>query len=332
MSACFDEKTYHSLLQSCQAIPWTLDWSTKTFTFTSPQIEERFGWPQENWRSIRDWITLIHPEDRQHTIEYWIQLCQSGVDHELEYRCRMASGKFLWVRDVIHVEQTNGITTSISGLMFDISDKKALEQEMHHLKSKNSALQRTDFLTGLANQNQFDEHLSMEYSRARRNKSSLSLLLLDVDDFVQYYNYHGPLMGDKSLLQIASLIEQNFSRPADKVARLSEGTFAVLLPETEEMTAQLLAESVRQSLYEAQLTHKRSSVSDRVSLSIGCAAFSPQTYFRTLSGFLEKANLNMQRARQLGGNRVFPRPTIYQFLDDQVIENSITKHDRIRRF
>ncbi|GAL15322.1 PAS/PAC domain [Vibrio astriarenae] len=155
--------------------------------------------------------------------------------------------------------------------------------------------------------------------------------MFNLDDFNQYYNFHGPLMGDKVMLQVASLIEQNFSRPADKVARISNNTFAVILPETEEMTAQLLAESVRQTLFEAKLTHKRSSVADRVSLSIGCAAFSPQTYFRTLSSFLEKTTENMRKARHLGGNRVFPRPMLFQFVTNDATEANVTKHDQNRR-
>ncbi|MGR5120474.1 sensor domain-containing diguanylate cyclase [Vibrio astriarenae] len=331
MSACFNEKIYQTLLQSTQAIPWALDWNSKRFTFMSDHIEARFGWPNESWQTVRDWISLIHPEDRQKTVETWLKKCELGINHQLEYRCRKVTGEYIWIEDTIHVIQENGKTTAIAGLMTDISETKSMESELIRIREQNRNLQRTDSLTGLANQASFDEHLSMEYSRAKRNKSALSLLMFELDDFSQYYNFHGPLMGDKVMLQVASLIEQNFSRPADKVALLNNNSFAVILPETEEVTAQLLAESVRQTLFEAKLTHKRSSVTDRVSISIGCAAFSPQTFFRTLSGFLEKATVNMHRARQMGGNRVFPRPTLFQFLGDEVTEGNVTKHDQSRR-
>ncbi|WP_264875366.1 sensor domain-containing diguanylate cyclase [Vibrio agarivorans] len=331
MSACFNEKIYQTLLQSTQAIPWALDWNSKRFTFVSDHIEARFGWPNDSWQTVRDWISLIHPEDRQKTVETWLKKCELGINHQLEYRCRKVTGEYIWIQDTIHVIQENGKTTAIAGLMTDISETKSMESELIRIREQNRNLQRTDSLTGLANQACFDEHLSMEYSRAKRNKSALSLLMFELDDFSQYYNFHGPLMGDKVMLQVASLIEQNFSRPADKVALLNNNIFAVILPETEEMTAQLLAESVRQTLFEAKLTHKRSSVTDRVSISIGCAAFSPQTFFRTLSSFLEKATVNMHRARQMGGNRVFPRPTLFQFLGDEVTEGNVTKHDQSRR-
>lgn len=331
MSACINEKIYQTLLKSTQAIPWSLDWKSKRFTHITDSIESRFGWPQESWHSVRDWISLIHPEDRQQTVELWLKQCEAGLDHQLEYRCRCASGEYLWIRDTIHVTQENHQTTTVTGLMTDITETKLIEVELADLRKQNRALQRTDALTGVHNQTTFDEHLSVEYSRAKRNKSSLSLLMFNLDDFNQYYNFHGPLMGDKVMLQVASLIEQNFSRPADKVARISNNTFAVILPETEEMTAQLLAESVRQTLFEAKLTHKRSSVADRVSLSIGCAAFSPQTYFRTLSSFLEKTTENMRKARHLGGNRVFPRPMLFQFVTNDATEANVTKHDQNRR-
>lgn len=332
MPTGLNENIYQTLLQSSHHVPWSIDWKTKEFTYVAPQVEDILGWPQSSWSSVRDWIARIHPEDRQQTVEYWAELCEQGTDLELEYRCRHQSGDYIWLRDTIHVSQEFGQTTTIAGLMSDISEQKYMQLELDRIREVNHSLSRTDNLTGVANRTVFEEHLSMEFSRARRNKSSLALLFFDLDDFDHYSKRHGPLMTDKTLLQVAALIEKHFCRPADMVARWGAGTFVALLPETEEMTAQLLAESVRLALFDAKLTHKQSSVADRLTLSSGVAAMSPQSYFRSLNAFVEKSAHNLQRARHSGCNRIFPQPSIYRFLDNQVTEGSLTKHERIRRY
>ncbi len=95
---------------------------------------------------------------------------------------------------------------------------RALRESQQQLMETNLVLQRlmnSDGLTGLSNRRHFDEYLEMEWRRAMREKSQLSLLMIDVDYFKSYNDSFGHLMGDEALRQVADVIRGSCSRPSD---------------------------------------------------------------------------------------------------------------------
>ncbi|HXH71203.1 MAG TPA: PAS domain-containing protein [Mariprofundaceae bacterium] len=145
MDAALTKKQYKALLESTQAIPWRLNWKTQQFEYIGPQIEQLLGWPQESWQTVEDWATRIHPDDRDAVVNLCITQSQSGIDHEADYRALTKDGGFIWMRDVVHVIRNGDEVEALVGFMFDISERKLLEQTLENanteLRKANEALQ-----------------------------------------------------------------------------------------------------------------------------------------------------------------------------------------------
>jgi diguanylate cyclase (GGDEF)-like protein len=123
-----------------------------------------------------------------------------------------------------------------------------------------------DPLTGLYNRRFFFEALEQEIGRHDRYGSSASLVLFDVDDFKLINDRHGHAAGDEVLRKIAR-IGQGLLRPADSFARIGGEEFALLLPETQQLDALLVAERLRTAVSRSTMLADR-----RVTLSGGVAS------------------------------------------------------------
>jgi len=102
----------------------------------------------------------------------------------------------------------------------------------------------TDGLTGLFNHREFYQQLHRELERARRYRHTVSLLIIDVDNFKLYNDRFGHLAGDLALRKISDLLRQ-CARATDIVARYGGEEFAVILPESTSAGALMLAERVK---------------------------------------------------------------------------------------
>ena len=98
----------------------------------------------------------------------------------------------------------------------------------------------TDSLTGLNNHTALDEKPTIEWHRARRNRQSLSLLMLDIDEFKKYNDHFGHLQGDDCIKNCADILSQSAKRPADFTARYGGEEFVIILPDTEISGAHLI--------------------------------------------------------------------------------------------
>jgi diguanylate cyclase (GGDEF)-like protein len=106
----------------------------------------------------------------------------------------------------------------------------------------------TDPLTKLKNRMYFDVEFEKEWKRSSRLKSSISLLMIDLDYFKQLNDNYGHLFGDHCLKKVAQCIEAEFKRPTDCVARYGGEEFIVMLPNTNEDGAQVLGERIVQKV------------------------------------------------------------------------------------
>lgn len=98
-----DNAVYKTLLESTKAIPWKIDWATMAFAYIGPQIEPLLGWSPESWVSAQDWAMRIHPDDRDHVVNFCVAQSKAGVDHEADYRALTKDNGYVWIRDVVHV-------------------------------------------------------------------------------------------------------------------------------------------------------------------------------------------------------------------------------------
>ncbi len=126
-------------------------------------------------------------------------------------------------------------------------------------------------LTGLANRRYLHQRLEQAVSEARRSKSPLAIVLLEVDYFIEYRSRYGIQAGEVCLRQIADLLRLVSRRQSDILARYDDATFALLLPATDRAGAQRLCYQIRQGLQRLSLPNETSPIHPCVTLSQGVA-------------------------------------------------------------
>jgi two-component system chemotaxis family response regulator WspR len=148
--------------------------------------------------------------------------------------------------------------------------------ELRKLAAVDAELQKLaarDALTGLSNRRRFDDVLRTEWPRAQRERSSISLLLCNIDLFKLYCESHGAEAGDQFLKKVAKVITARLKRPADLAARYGD-EFAVLLPNTDSEGALNVAESCRAGVEALQIPSEWSP-RNVLTMSIGVASMIP---------------------------------------------------------
>jgi diguanylate cyclase (GGDEF)-like protein len=142
--------------------------------------------------------------------------------------------------------------------------------QLEEANRKLSALSMIDGLTGVANRRYFDEVLASECGRAQRTTRPLALVLLDVDHFKKYNDFHGHQGGDECLRQVADALRNSTRRKADLVARYGGEEFTVILPETGPELARDIAESIRRSIEALAIPHQHAP-QGLLTISVGVA-------------------------------------------------------------
>lgn len=150
-----------------------------------------------------------------------------------------------------------------------------------------------DPLTGLEGRPAFEARLGQEVSRCRRMTSTLSILLIDVDQMDQVNNASGREAGDQLLAQIAEKVKETL-RTSDIVFRYGGDELSAILPESDSGSAYLAAERVRDAV--KQLLPELGGVS----VSIGIAELAAG---RTIEELQAKAEIALFRAKESGGDR-----------------------------
>jgi len=163
-------------------------------------------------------------------------------------------------------------------------------------------LAATDGLTGVANRRAFDQRFDGEWRVGQRNRTPLSLLMIDLDMFKRYNDTYGHLAGDTCLQTIAGMLLEISRRPRDLAARYGGEEFIVMLPETSLEDALELAETLKSNIFTSELPHE-SSPWGRVTVSIGCVSAVPTEDSSPLT-LLELADQALYRAKESGRNTI----------------------------
>lgn len=181
-----------------------------------------------------------------------------------------------------------------------------LVEVTHQLQAANaelSALSCLDGLTRIANRRHFDMVLLQETSSAIREKTPLSLIMLDIDYFKMFNDTYGHLKGDDCLKKVASIIRNTLRRPRDFAARYGGEEFTVILPNTDEAGAHCVAEALRANIAGAGIEHKSSRCKNYVTLSIGVITKLPEQE-ATPDELISAADTALYHSKNTGRNRV----------------------------
>lgn len=222
-------------------------------------------------------------------------VCRDGVPRWVEGSTRLAAA-------------SPGLPAHYVASIRDISERKLAERRIEDLNIELAAQASTDGLTGVANRRRFDEALTREWRRAARESTPVSLLLLDVDLFKRFNDRYGHLQGDECLRAVAGALAGSARRSADLLARYGGEEFVILLPNTDQAGAALLAEDARAAVEAAAVEHADSTFGQVVTCSVGFATLYPQP--DDLAGMQQQligvADAALYEAKRAGRNRVAP--------------------------
>jgi diguanylate cyclase (GGDEF)-like protein len=176
----------------------------------------------------------------------------------------------------------------------------AIAKEQSERRYRDAA--RYDFLTGVGNRRDFEDNLHKHFQRAQESGAPLALIMVDADGFKAYNDLYGHRAGDQCLRFLARTLEQ-CCRQTDLVSRYGGEEFAVLLPNTDGDLALVVAERMRQGVYECRTKHA-GRPEGWLTISVGVAALRHQEREATPDALIESADRALYRAKREGRNLV----------------------------
>lgn len=292
--------------------------------WTNDLIEVITGLTAEEGFAKNDLIrNLLISDDSQETLDEKFKTTlelQRGGSSEARIKSKDGSCKWIlinWRPVISDNKDFKGFRTSI----VDITEKKKAEfaatELAQQLKKEKEVAERnslTDGMTGLANRRYLDEQIMLEYFRMKRTGEKLSIIMLDVDFFKLYNDAYGHLQGDECLKMVAKVLKTTIKRATDIAARYGGEEFVVLLPDTDEIGAIKVAETIRANVEAMKMEHKDSKISDVVTVSIGVATFDKHSLVAP-ENLVQKADEALYEAKNSGRNKVMPRAEELKVLD-----------------
>ena len=225
--------------------------------------------------------------------EMWDTLGRDGSWHG-EIRNRSKSGRLYveWL-SIKQVRDDNGLATHYVAVFSDISERKLIEERMHNLA-------HYDVLTGLPNRALFADRLRQTIAKARRDRTRMALMFIDLDKFKPVNDLHGHHVGDLLLKEVALRLSQCLRRASDTVGRLGGDEFVVMLPEIESLQdVMVVARAILKTLNQP---FQVAGHPINISSSIGIAMFPEHGNDEDV--LLRSADAAMYRAKESGRNRV----------------------------
>jgi two-component system cell cycle response regulator len=171
----------------------------------------------------------------------------------------------------------------------------ALKERLEGVIGRLEAAARTDVLTGLLNRRGFEETFETELERAKRSGRELSLIVGDLDHFKELNDRHGHGAGDDALEAVAAVMNAT-KRRIDSAARIGGEEFALVVPETDQHEAYMLAERLRRAVSEAF-----SDGAPALTISFGVAVY--PRHGRTAETLFLAGDQALYAAKELGRDR-----------------------------
>jgi diguanylate cyclase (GGDEF)-like protein/PAS domain S-box-containing protein len=256
-------------------------------------------------------MELVHPDDQSEVNKVFRDVLTGRVPgYKVEHRVRHANGNWRWIlshgKAVRRCEK--GLVERIAGTNMDIHERKLTEMRVEYLAHH-------DELTGLPNRVSFNHSLEHTIRQAKRKRTKLAVMFIDLDRFKNINDSLGHDVGDQ-LLQEVSLRLRTTLRDSDIVARLAGDEFVVLIDGW--LTSEDLVSVSQKILQAVSKPYDLEGQEYDLTTSVGISTY-PQ-HGEDAQELLRHADVAMYRAKEMGKNN-------FQFYTEQMDFNSV---DRLR--
>ncbi len=192
----------------------------------------------------------IHPDDFERVMNNMRDhLYGRSFVYDTSYRIRTTDGQWKWFYDrgKITKRDEDGKPVLLTGILFDISEQKAMEELLETQNRQLIELSSTDYLTKILNRKALMEKLDYEIRRITRTKADLCIFMIDADHFKKVNDTYGHLTGDKILIQMTQIIQKTI-RNTDFFGRFGGEEFIVVFPDCDLPGGLEVAERIRAAI------------------------------------------------------------------------------------
>jgi len=268
-------------------------WTTNDrgiLTYVAPQARILIGrQPQELIGAPLQ--ALVLEEDFDEAASLQRAIMQRASTCTVAYRLKRTAGDSVWVEATVHaVQSPDGALTGFVGSWHDITERRRIEVAFEHQAYHDS-------LTSLPNRRLFEDRLTIALAQARRLRTQLALLYIDVDRLSRINDTLGHNTGDEVLRTIGRRLA-SCVRASDTLARLGGDEFVLIASNLRHVEDTVRVAQLLQHKIKEPLTTSRQELF--VTTSIGIAVF-PQDGGE-VGSLLASADAAMHVCKRLGGN------------------------------
>lgn len=237
---------------------------------------------------------IRHPDMPESVFkELWERISHGGTWHG-EIKNRTKTGGYYWVDTTISPNfDINGHIFGYTAIRQNITDKKRIEE-----------ISITDELTGLYNRRYFNQLITREINRSRRDGRPFTFILLDVDNFKKYNDTYGHQMGDEVLEAMGRVLRDSTHRAGDYPFRLGGEEFGVIIDSESAQKSREFAEQLRERIQALGIKHEKNPPAHTVTASIGVRVIAGTWDKHDENTIYKEADEMLYKAKENGRNRV----------------------------
>jgi diguanylate cyclase (GGDEF)-like protein len=269
------EKLYFKLVQGKSA--------DKLADLKLPKGEGLSGWIRDKGEA--DFIEDVKKDPR--ISKSIVRLTEFNIESTIGVPLEVTD-KIIGVFQLINKTSEEAYSVEDLNILKTIVEYAAIAIEKVYYLSAMKDLDNVDSLTGVYKRRHFDSQFSKEKERAKRYNNSLSMLIVNVDDFKTINDEHGHDAGDQILKGLAEVLKKAVRR-VDIVARYGGDEFVVLLPQTSKSNAELVRERIEKNIGKLS---KKSPIPYTVSIGLGAAGA------KVVGSVTEKAEKDLQKLKK----------------------------------
>jgi len=253
-------------------------------TITGYEVEEALG---KNPRFLQG------PETSQATRMALREALAAGKQVHAEIVNYRKDGRPYWLDlSIVPVRDDQGEITHYVSSQMDITERKQAEQKIARMAME-------DHLTGLANRRAAEDRLEMEWNRARRDRGTFGVAIVDIDRFKLVNDQYGHHVGDQVLRHVADVMASTL-RGGDWVARWGGEEFIVCFHDMDCRGAMTAAERLRKQVRNKAVALPRGELP--VTVSMGVSLYGAE--HASVDAMLAQADALLYEAKAGGRDRV----------------------------
>jgi diguanylate cyclase (GGDEF)-like protein/PAS domain S-box-containing protein len=297
------ERRYRVLAENATDIVMSMALDGR-LTYVSPRAIEVMGIAPESLIGVH-YPDLVLPDDRDALATAIENLTVDATEAPQVSRFRRSDGQVLWMETYLRpvIDPLSGKPEALTATAHDITERKVAEQRLADERTELHGLAFRDGLTGLFNRRHFDRELAFQWRQEARTdkRGFVAVVMADVDAYKNYNDHYGHQAGDECLRTIAQTIASSAKRPTDVVARYGGEEFGLILRDTDQQGALVVAERIRQEVENLRIPHPASETGI-VTVSLGVAA-QRAAEGGDGSGLVEAADRALYAAKRRGRNQ-----------------------------